>query len=175
MMDGYKVGEVVENFRFHEECVQFDILDDGAVMLVFFQEPTQKEISQFKSDKNFEIRFTELYGIIMVTAKIGNLDWMDAPYTPHLSKNLTKFQIPNKGQGLGLTLILIDAISGRVEHIRSIGLSESFTRKLFAYAMEEKMNSFDRQEFDHNLQRIYSSYTTEQIVNLSKDYCRVGD
>ena len=40
----YGVGQVVENFKYHSEEVQFDIADDGATMLVFFQNPTAKEI-----------------------------------------------------------------------------------------------------------------------------------
>lgn len=32
----YEVGQCIENFKNHEEGVQFDISDDGATMLVFF-------------------------------------------------------------------------------------------------------------------------------------------
>ena len=170
----YEVGQVIDAFKYHSEEVQFDISDDGAIMLVFFRNPTTSEIDQFKSGKEFEIRFTELYNVIMVTVKIGNLNWMDAPYTPHLSPNLTKFQIPNENQGLGLTLILIDAITGEIKHIRLLGLSEKFTRKLFGVAMEQKIKPFNRVEYDETLSRIFSTYQTKQIVKMSKVYCRIN-
>ena len=130
-MEKYEVGQVINNFKNHQEGVYFDLDDSGATLLVFFPYPTSEEIEQFKSGKSFEIRFTELYGIIMLTVKIGNLNWMDAPYTPHLSKNLTVFQIPRSNQGFGLTLILVNAATGEIRHIRLLSLSEQFTKELF--------------------------------------------
>lgn len=170
----YEVGQIVDSFRHHPENVQFDIADDGATLLVFFQSPTSGEIEQFKSEKNFEIRFTELYDVIMITTKIGNLNWMDAPYTPHLSKNLTKFQLPNENQGLGLTLVLVDAVTGEIKHIRFLGLSERFTKRLFGVVMEHKVKQFDKVKYDSSINRIFATYQTNQIVKLSNDYCKIN-
>lgn len=166
----YEVGKVTEEFKHHQECVKFDIADDGAVMLVFFQNPTAEEIKQFEAGRNFEISFAELYGVIMITVKIGSLNWMDAPYSPHLSKNLTKFQMPNENQGLGLTLVLIDAVTGEIKHVRLLGLSEKFTKQLFGIVMEQKIREFDIVEYNNSLNRIYSTYSTNQIVKMSKYY-----
>lgn len=173
-MNKYEVGQIVENFKYHQECVQFDLADDGAIMLVFFKSPTQSEIEQFKSGKNFEIRFTEIYDVIMITAKIGNLNWMDAPYSPHLSKRLTKIELPNDGEGLGLTLILVDAATGEIKHIRFLGLSERFTKRLFGTVMEQKTSEFSIDKYNNAINRIYSTYPTTQIVKMSKDYCRLN-
>lgn len=170
----YEVGQIVDNFKHHSEGVQFDISDDGATMLVFFERPVAEEIEQFKSGKAFEIRFTELYGIIMITVKIGNLNWMDTPYTPHFSKNLTKFQLPNEKQGLSLTLVLVDALTGEIKHMRFLGLSERFTKKLFGVVMEHKVKPFNKDEYSKSINRIFSVYQTNQIVKLSKDYCRMS-
>ena len=108
-MYAYAVGEIIDRFINHSESTLFDIDDSGATMLAFMKHPTPVEIEQFKVGTNIEIRFTELHNVIMITAKIGSLNWMDAPYSPHLSRNLTMFQIPNKNLGLKLTLILVDA------------------------------------------------------------------
>lgn len=173
-MKNYKIGQVVNEFRYHQEGAYFDISDDGATMLIFFKNPTTNEIEQFKAGKGFEIRFIELYGIIMVTTKIGSLNWMDAPYSPHLSQNLTKFQLPNDGQGLGLTLVLVDAASGEIKHMRLLGLSERFTRQMFGAVMENMKKKFNRAEYDQALNRIFSSYQTNQIVKLSSTYCKIN-
>lgn len=170
----YEVGQIVNNFKHHAEVVQFDISDDGAVLLVFFKNPTAEEIEQFKSGKSFEIRFAELYNVIMITAKIGNLAWVDAPYTPHLSKNLTTFKMPADGQGLGLTLMLIDAVTGQIKNMRLLGLSANFTKHLFGIAMEQKTKAFNRQEYDKSINKIYHTYQTKQIVKLSKDYYKIN-
>lgn len=169
----YSVGQVVNDFIYHPECVKFDIDDGGATMLVFFDRPTQDEVEQFKTDKNFEIRFAELNDVIMITAKMGNLNWVDAPYNAHLSKNLTKFTLPNEGQGLALTLILVDARSGEIKSIRLMGLSTNFTQKLFGAAMEQKMKSFDKDKYDEKIRSIYAKYDTDVIVKMSNSYCKI--
>lgn len=171
----YEIGQAIDSFKYHSEGVHFDIADDGATMLVFFQNPTAEEIEQFQSGKNFEIKFTELYGVIVITVKIGNLNWMDAPYTPHLSKNLTKFQLPNESQGLGLTLVLIDVNTGEIKHIRLLGLSERFTKRLFGIVMEYKVKMFNKTEYSNSINRIFSIYNTDQIVKMSKDCCKIND
>lgn len=170
----YEVGQVIDNFRNHAEGTQFDLADDGAAMIIFFNRPTNNEIEQFKAGKSFEIRFVELKDVIMITAKIGNLNWMDAPYTPHLSKNLTKIQLPNENQGLGLTLMLVDAVTGEIKHIKFLGLSERFTKKLYGTVMELKVKEFDKNSYIAVLNSIFTSYDTKQIVKMSTDYCKMN-
>lgn len=171
-MEILEVGMRIPEFKRHNEETIFDIADDGATMYVFFNNPSASEIEQFKSGKNFEIRFNLMYDVIMITTKIGNLNWMDAPYTPHLSKHLTKFTIPNEGEGLALTLILVDANNGEIKSIRLLGLSEKFTRSLLGVVMDLRMKEFDRNLYDKNLQKVFN-YTTKQIVGMSKEYCKI--
>lgn len=170
----YEVGQTVDSFKHHSEGALIDIADDGATMLVFFQNPILEEIEQFKSGNNFEIRFTELYDVIMITVKIGDLNWMAVPYTPHLSKNLTKFQMPNENQGMGLTLILIDTVTGKIKHIRLLGLSDRFTRRLFGTILEHKMKAFNQSEYSNSVKKIFSGYSINKIIKLSKDYCKIN-
>lgn len=172
-MNKYEVGQVITTFRHSREEVQFDIGDDGAIMLVFFKNPKLEEIEQFKTGKSFEIRFTELYKVIMLTVKIGNLNWMDVPYSPHLSKNLTTFPLSIENQGLGLTLILIDSATGEIKHIRLLSLSEKFTKQLFGIVLEQKMSEFSLVKYRNSLNKIYTIYSTNQIAKMSKDYCKV--
>ena len=169
----YSIGQVIEEFRGHQECTLFDVDDNGAVILVFFDNPTKDEIDQFKSDKSFEIRMTQIRGLTMITAQIGNLNWMDAPYNVHLSKNLTKFPLPQEKQGLALTLMLINSATGEIKHIRVMGLSERFSRELIGTIMEEKMSPFDPKEHEAKINKVYAVYSTKQIVDMSKCYCKI--
>lgn len=169
----YEVGQVVDNFVCHQEGVLFDVSDEGASLIVFFRNPEKEETEQFKSGHRFEIRFVEIYGIIMMTFKIGNLNWMDAPYSPHLSKNLTKFTFPNENQGLGLTLVFVDAATGEIKSVRLIGLSTNFTKKFFGLLMEHKMKDFNIVEYNNSLNKIYSIYPTNKIVKLSDVYYKI--
>ena len=174
-MNIYKVGQVVDNFINHPESTQFDIRDDGAILIVFFEDPTDNEKEQFKSGNSFEIRFTEMKSVIMVTTKIGNLNWMDAPYNVHLSKNLTNPSSLRDNQGMGLTLMLVNAINGKIEHIRFLGLSQNFSQKLINAVSEQKMCEFDSSDYYKNINTIFATYTTNQIVKMSKNYCKINE
>lgn len=169
----YVVGDKIEKYVGMNDSQFFDIDDESATLLVCFNHPDKEEVEQFKSEKSFEIRFIQLKNVIMITTKIGNLNWMDAPYTPHLSKNLSKIPIVNNGQGLALTLVLVDSSNGEVKAIRLIGLSTKFSQKLLGRIMEEKVKSFDLPEYDLSLNNIFMSYSTKEIVKMSKDYCRI--
>lgn len=39
--------------------------------------------------------------------------------------------------------------------------------------MEQKIDGFDITEYSKSLDKIYSTYLTNQIVKLSKEYCRI--
>ena len=168
----YQVGEVVPEFVGHPEVPLFDIDDSGARLIVFFNDPSEKEIEQFKGNRSFEIRFVEIRGIIFMLFKVGILNWMDAPYTPHLSPNLTKIQIPNEGEGLSLLVIFVNGRTGEIKSMRLLGLSEKFSRKLLGAVMELKMKPFDLRRHNATVNSVYSSYSTNQLLRLSTDSCR---
>lgn len=171
-MHSYKIGDTIPNYIGKNDQVFFDMDDSGASLVVCYSNPSLDEVSQFESSRPFEIRFTTLYNIIMITAKIGSLNWIDAPYTPHLSKNLTTLQFPGEGQGLGLILYLIDSSTGAIKHMRLLGLSERFSQGLIGEILDAKMQEFDRPTYNTALQGIYFAYSTKRIVQMSKDYCK---
>lgn len=166
----YEVGKVIPEYIGHAEETRFDIADSGAIFIAFFDSPTIGEVEQFS--RRFEIRYTAIYDVIMVAAKIGNLDWMDAPYSPHLSRALTSFNFPSDSQGLALNLMLVDSKTGILKSLRLLGLSSKFTRSLFGDVMESKMREFDEKEYQELLSKIFSRYKTSDIVKMSKNYCK---
>ena len=172
MFEAIKVGEISPEFKIHEDRTFFDLTDGGAFLIVLFQSPNANEIAQFQSGKPFEIRFTELNDVIMVTTRIGHLDWVDSPYNANLSPNLSKFELPNDGQGLGLTVIFADSDTGEIKNIRLLGLSTNFTRKLFGCVMENKAKPFSQGDYYTRINEIMRKYTTREIVKLSRDYYR---
>lgn len=168
----FRVGEAIEEFRGRSEGTLLDISDDGAVMFVFFNSPTAQEIEQFQGQKRFEIRLARIKNIMMFLAKIGNLEWMDFPYSPHLSKNLTELKQLEAGVGLALTVMLVDALTGEVKAIRLLGLSERFTKVVFRAINEEKMKAWNQMEYNMNISDVYRKYSTKTLVNFARDYCK---
>ncbi len=173
-MYNFGEGQIVEGFKNHPEVPVFDLADGRAMLLAFFKYPSENEIHQFRSGKNFEIRFTEIGGVIMISVKVGTLKWMDMPYSPHLSENLTKFEAPGYG-GLALTLALADAVTGEIKSIRMLVLSEKFARRLLETAGAKKQEAFDMEAYKEAIAGINRRYTTKEIVGLSRDYCKISE
>lgn len=170
----YEVGQVIPEYIGHAEGTLFDISDDGASLIVFFNHPDQDEIEQFKSKHTFEIRFVQIKNVIMVLTKIGNLNWMDSPYSPHLSKHLTRLHNPEPGQGLALTIYLIDSATGKICSMRLVGLSERFTKSLFNAVLDVWKNEWNKLVYATNMNRIFMSYSTKDLVKMSVDYCKIN-
>lgn len=165
-MISYEVGKRYDA-TIRGEGTQFDLADDGAFLAVYFSRPDEKEVAQFGAENPFEFRFVTLQGIMMCVFRIGSLNWMDAPYTPHLSQNLTKFTLPNEGEGLSLTLSLFDCSNGELMKLRYMSMSTTFTKKFFAEAMDLKMKPFSKAEYFSSLNDIYAKYSTKDLLKLS--------
>lgn len=173
-MQYYSVGQAIPKFVNHEEGVLFDISEDGSSMIVFFDNPTEHESAQFSDGNPFEMRFISIYNIIMITSKIGSLNWMDAPYSPHLSQNLAALTLPKDNHGLSLVLYLVNSRNGKIISMRLLGLSTRFTKEFFNCVSEEKKKEFDLAEYKTNLYKIYRSYSTKELVKMSSDYCKIN-
>lgn len=165
-MISYEVGKRYDA-AIRGEGTQFDLADDGAFLAVYFSRPDEKEVAQFGAENPFEFRFVTLQDIMMCVFRIGSLNWMDASYTPHLSQNLTKFTLPNEGEGLSLTLSLFDCSNGELKKLRYMSMSTSFTKKFFAEAMDLKMKPFSKAEYFSSLNDIYAKYSTKDLLKLS--------
>ena len=171
-MEILEVGKPFPGGKGHAEGALLDIDDAGATLTVYFNGPTENEIRQFEQNSPFEIRFVVLKGIIVFTVKIGNLNWMDAPYSPHLGGKVEKITFPKESEGLALSLILVDTKTGILMSIRFLGLSTNFTKKLWGEIIEQKMQSFDRVEYYAKVNELLRKYTTKEIVNMSSTYCK---
>lgn len=173
MFKKYEVGNIYPEVKGHNEGCYFDISDEGANLVVYFNRPTKEEIENFKSEKRFEMRLIELSDIMMFLVKFGSLNWMDAPYTPHLSKNLSKINLePEKG--LAVTIMLFDTSNGHLESIRFISLSERFTEKIKKNIDDLMNRPFDKQNFNYSVNMIFSKYSTNELVKMSSQSFKIN-
>lgn len=166
-----EVGKYLNKERkIYQECVVFNFDPSGPILYIFFNKPTDKEIQQIKNDK-FEIGLYTQDEIIFILSKFGDLDWMDSPYSVHLSPAVELEQSKGK-QGYGLNVLLVDASSGIIRAIRLIGLSNEFSCKLKDAMERQKTMSFNKIDYDQKINRIYSKYNTDNLVNLSSTFYR---
>ena len=145
----------------YQEGIKFDINDDGCDLYIFFNNPTQDEIDHIKKG-NFKAGYYAQYNVIFMLFKFGNLSWMDAPYSVHLSKNLTEFQLLDGGQGLALHIYFIDAGTGILKVMRLLSFKTRFSIQLIEEVQKQKELPFEN--YDKNLMYIMNKYTTRDLI-----------
>lgn len=161
----YRQGEIIypcqENVRFH-----FD--NSGGLLQIFYNQPTVKEIESIRTGK-LNIGLVEKNGILLTLFKFGVLNWMDAPFSPHLGPSF-EFQEVGSGQGFGITIILINAANGVIKGIRYIGAPTKWSKEFKKITLEHKEMHFDKSEYDKTLREIYENYTTDVLVKMGNTY-----
>lgn len=173
-MERLEVGQVKESWINHNEGTYFNFDNLGVSLITFFHSPTQYEIAQFHSTARFEMRVITLKDIIIFTIKIGSLNWMDAPYSPHLNTTEPILEEISEGSGYALTLILVDAKTGKIEHLRLISISNDFSKKIKKEIESNLTKTFDQSSYAQNLQFIFKNYTTKQLASMSNTYFKIN-
>ena len=152
------------------EGVRFGINPDGAVLMYGFSNPTADEVKATKSGQDFEIRFVTLNGIIWILSKCGDLAWTDAPYNPRLDSSapLDPASIGD-GEGLLLTLMMLNSDNAVVKSVRAIGLGTDFSRRLLTEVSKVRQQAMTLREASASIQRTMVTYPTNMLVQMAKD------
>jgi hypothetical protein len=153
------------------ESIKFDFQQSGPVMIIFFERPTDKEIESIRAGK-LEFAFYEKDEIIFILSKFQGIEWMDAPYTVHLSKPF-EFQEMQEGLGFGLQIILVDAATGIIKAMRYVGLSTQFSIKLKKAIEAQREQPWDLHRYDVRLQNIYNNYSTSDLAKRAGNFCKI--
>ena len=168
----YGIGNIYPEVIGCGDSVIMDLDDCGVSVNVLFNNLTDSEISQFNTGMPFEMRLIQMRGIIFGLFKFGNLNWMDAPYNVHLSRNLTKkMEMPADGTGLAATILLYDTATGKLCKTRMVGLSDKISREFIKMAEEQRKKPFNMKDHFANLKYIYASYPTNKLVKMAPDTC----
>ncbi len=168
VLDGIVV-EYVEDSEFG--IYMATLYKDGIIPLIETSGATTKEAAEYLWDKMLNLHKT--MNIIFPLLKFGNLQWMDAPYSVHLSKNLTHLEVPTEGTGLAMHIALYDTHTGKLCSNRIIGLSTNMSKKLIKIINEQKQKTFDRKEHDRNIRNVYAAYPTKKLVQMAIETFRL--
>lgn len=170
----YKVGEKYDKAKGHQESAYFDISDTGGEMIFYFNRPTTDEINQFKSGVTMQVKLASFSESIILLTKFGDLNWMDMPYNPNLSTNLTHLHYPADGQGLAVNVMLFDTSNGELVASRLISFSDNFTRKLFIECEKLVNEDFEKDEYYRFCQQLFNKYSTKDLLNFSSISCKIS-
>lgn len=162
-MELYEAGK--RAFPPGPDGVRFALTDGGGVLVIQMSAPTAAERRAFK--RGLSIRFAVVDQIIFLLVRMGTMQWMDAPYYRGLSRHLTQVELPEEGQGLAIHAMLVDGATGVLQAQKLIGLDTDTSRKLMAAAMVQPVIP----DYDARLARVYSAYSTDDLLEEAETLC----
>lgn len=163
----YEVGKCYVDFK-GNEGIKFDITDQGANLIIKFNNPSESEIENIKKG-NVKVALYSENDVILFLIKFGSEQWMDAPYNINLSKHLNKLEKINFGEGLALNIYFSNSINGELKVIRTLGLPTLFSKQLFDKVEKQKEIPFTQFTYDSNINKLYR-FSTKQLVDYSRVY-----
>lgn len=171
-MKSYQVGNRYMD-AIRPEGVFFDIDDNGGILQVYFPGTTQKEVESFESGHPMEIRYVDMGNFIMMLFKFDGLNWIEAPYNPIFSLNLSKIPDPEQGEGLGVTIMLFDSLTGELKVLRLISFGDKFTQKFLKdiKILQEKSCTYEM--YTSSVDKVQAVYQTKDIVNRASNYYKI--
>ena len=147
-----------------EDGLQFDLDDSGVIIPLYYHEPTEDEIAQMKSDQPVRMGLIARQNVLIILMKFGNLNWMDAPYSPHLSKNLT--HLPDSiadDEGFLAQLALFNTADGELKWLRAFSLGPKFSRDLVRETRTLLNRPFSKAAYAADIPAAYN-FTTRELV-----------
>lgn len=160
----FEVGKLFEDGKTkYQEGVKFDFTQSGPVLTMFFDKPTEKEIECVRSG-GLQCGFYVKDEIIFMLFKFGGLEWVDAPYSIHLSKPF-EFQQIDEGMGFGLNVYFVDAATGILKVMKLFGLHTKFSISLRDEMLAQRQKSFDVGKYQQKINQVYGNYCTKDFVD----------
>lgn len=170
--------EIGEKFflSINQEGLFFDTDKMGANLIVGFYSPTQKEIAQFSTATDMRFGLSVIDNILFILAKIGDLNWMDAPYNPSFASSLKPldFELTDEN-GMRMWVYLVDVRTNILKAQRLIVLGRKFSRDFQHIAKGIVQKSGQVSDFNYRLQNVYKKYSTNNLVDLANSYYKVED
>jgi hypothetical protein len=171
-MNQIEVGQLYlpPRTEYPEGC-EFNFYDGGYQLNLYWDNPNKQEIQAVQKGKaNFSLLIHEQ--IIFLLYQFKPLLWGDAPYHYSLVP-VDRRSSPKsieEGQGVLLTIILIDARTGIVRAIRIIGLSTNLSRKLVDAIAIQVANPIAPQDYSNRVDQAYSKYpnTIDMVLNAQR-------
>ena len=167
------VGETFLPLYGKPEGIYIDVDPSGILLMYNFMHPTQSEIDQMGTEKPFEIRYVRIQDALYILTKCGNLNWTDAPYNPHLSRQPELQPITDDVSGYALTLLMVDAATNIIKSVRLIGLGNKFSKELKIEIDSLLDASFLPERYTQQLRINNTIYPTKELVKLSSNYWKL--
>ena len=149
------------DFKGKKDSTQFDINDNGAILISAVNKPTSEEIESFEMDK-IRIRAAIIYNIVWLTFAIGDLPIIDAPFSLHLTKNLTD-RNSFKEKLKTIRIAFVDTSTGKIATQLQYFLDNDFIEKLSRLILLSYNMPFDKTDYFELIDSICQQLSTIEI------------
>lgn len=169
----YIVGEKYQNAIGHRDEIKFDVNDGGIIIPIYMYKPTENEIAQMKDTANVRMALVARDDVIIMLLKFGSMNWMDAPYSPWLSRDLT--HLPDSvgpDEGFATHLLLFDTSNGELMTQRLFSLQSKLSNDLIKEIRRIKAKPFNMQAYSSDIKSAYR-YTTDELVKQAQIVYRI--
>lgn len=171
------IGQFLPDYVGFPDSTQFDIDDSGGNLRIVINKPTEEELHEFKH-ADIEVRMTPVINAIWLTFKFGNLDWTEAPYTPHLSHRLHLIDDAAAFRKLcgRITVGIIDSSDGIIKHLVDLELSKEFADAFFELAnkLYFEYPDFDKKRYFLMLDAVQNNLSAAEIAYIPRTIvCRI--
>lgn len=152
-----------------QEGLTLSFDSSGATLLVSLSGMTDKEAEKIRKGKAEFVIFEREQIMYFLVRIPGVVDEGDAPFHYSLYTDPEKRPIPDiqEGEGLGLTVIGMDARNGRIKALRLIGLGTDISRKMVRIMREQKEQPIDRNEYNRKIEKAYRTYTYKEMLKMA--------
>ena len=174
MLEKIEVGQIVPQLT-GKDLIQFDFSDSGCMLSITWPDMSEKELNAIRSGK-LEVRTLGMGHVLFMLFKFEGWPWVEAPYSPHLSKSLSECTDIEEGQGLALVVQAAESKTGEVKVLRMIGLPTKFSRN-FIKTLKEMMADVPEstEAYRTEVSNYQKNYTIDQLVSYSNPGCKLKE
>lgn len=153
---------------FKDEC-RANYSSSGLEFYIAFAGVSSKEKKEFQTAITTKVKFCPFNEIGMFCVKLGNLNWIDMPYSPSIDPNITLYDFDKYlNSSLPLIITCIDSSIGKIISQFSVNLSADFTENFISWAKSKLNNKLVYNQYLTKVNLIYQRYKTSDLIKKAE-------
>ena len=153
----------------HPEGTTYHINHGIHELALFHRNPTAAEKNRF-SNAPAQMALWNNPPVLWIAVKFGALDWIDTPYTVHLThpdaRTIPELESPE--ERYPLTMLYVNADGGDIEAIRVATMSPAMSRDIRRISQEQEAEKYDPENYERSLRTTMEQYAPRQIARLAQ-------
>jgi len=141
----------------------FDYTDNGCISHIFIDGPTHAELANI-GHGDIETALAVVEDVIFVLFKFGSFNWMDFPYNFSLSTQLSRVDYVKAGDGLALSIVVVDTATTLIKTMRVVSLGYDFSKAFIDVIYKNGLiSAIDINQYSAKVVSIFNRYSSEQL------------